>query len=346
MIAQGDKNGDQKLSGDEMSALADEWFNKLDTENGGKLSQEQFTSRFATLLPAPGPAAGGGRGGRGFGAFVGGGLFTATDMDKDGTLTRAEFKSAFEKWATDFDTDKSGALTQEKLVAGLNNVLPRPNFGPRQAAADDNTGFSPIFDGKTLKDWDGNPKIWRVEDGTITGETTAENPITVNTFLIWRGGTNRDFEFKTEFKLSETANSGVQIRSSIVSDVGQWTMKGYQADMDGANQFTGQVYEERGRGFLAPRGQFTRVVGRGQTKLIGSLGDAEALKALLKPGDWNHLHIYARGNTIVQTVNGHVMSGLIDEDEQGRALEGLLGLQIHMGPPMKVQFRNLLYKPL
>ena len=132
MLAQGDKNADQKLSKEEMSALADAWFDKLDPDKVGKLTQEQFSSRFGGLLPAPQNPPGGGRGGRGFGGFIGGGLFTATDTNKDGSLTRAEFKSAFEKWADTFDADKSGALTQEKLVAGLNAALPRPNFGPRE----------------------------------------------------------------------------------------------------------------------------------------------------------------------------------------------------------------------
>jgi hypothetical protein len=88
------------------------------------------------------------------------------------------------------------------------------------------------------------------------------------------------------------------------------------------------------------------VVGRNETKPIGSVGDAEALKAFIKSGDWNQLHIYAKGNTIIQTINGHVMSGLIDQDEQGRAMEGLLGLQIHVGQPMNIQFRNVLFKEL
>ena len=168
----------------------------------------------------------------------------------------------------------------------------------------------------------------------------------MNTFLIWRAGTTRDFEFKADFKLSDGANSGVQYRSSIVSDAGKWTMKGYQADMDGANQFTGMIYEERGRGFLAPRGQFARVASDGKTKLIATVGESDALKAFIKQGDWNQLHIIARGGALIQSVNGHVMSALVDEQEQGRALEGLLGLQIHVGPPMKIQFRNLLFKTL
>jgi hypothetical protein len=355
MIAQGDKNADQKLTKDELSSLADAWFDKLDADKAGKLTQQQFTSKFGELLPAQTPPAGGppggpggGRGGRGGGpgGFIGGGLFTATDADKDGTITRAEFKGVFEKWAVAFDSDKSGALDQAKLVAGLNGVMPRPSFGPRAPSADDNTGFTAIFDGKSLDGWDGDPKIWRVENGEIIGESTAANPITVNTFLIWRAGTTKDFEFKVDFKLSDGANSGVQYRSSVVTDAGQWTMKGYQADMDSANNFTGMIYEERGRGFLAPRGQFTRVLGRDQAKLIGSVGESDALKAFIKTDDWNQMHIIARGGALIQNVNGHVMSALIDEDEVGRTLDGLLGLQIHVGAPMKLQFRNVLFKKL
>lgn len=350
MIAQGDRNADQKLSKDELSALADEWFARLDSENAGKLSQEQFVSKFGMLLsPASrvgtaAPAAARGRGG-GVG-FVAGGFFTATDSDRNGSLTRAEFKGAFEKWAVSFDTDKSGSLNQEELTAGLSSILPRPSPGGRQAAPDDNLGFVPIFDGKSLEGWDGDPKFWRAENGEIVGESTPEKRVEQNTFLIWRGGMTKDFEFKIEFKISEGSNSGVQYRSTILTNVGQWVMKGYQADMDAGNNFTGMIYEERGRGFLAPRGQFSRVIGRAQTKLIGSLGESAALKAFIKEGDWNQLHIIARGNTIVQSINGHVMSGLVDEDEQGRAMDGLLGLQIHVGPPMKLQFRSVMYKKL
>ena len=359
MIAQGDKNADQKLSKEEMSALADAWFDKLDPNKTGKLTQEQFTSGFGELLPAPqnptggaplggGRGPGGGRGGRGPSGMIGSGLFTATDTDKDGSVTRAEFKSTFEKWAVAFDTDKSGALTQEKLVAGLNGVFPRPGPGGGRGAAqpDDNTGFTAIFDGKSLEGWDGDPKFWRAENSEIIGESTAEKRVEQNTFLVWRGGITKDFEFKVDFKISDGSNSGVQYRSTVLSDVGKWVMKGYQADMDGANQFTGMIYEERGRGFLAPRGQFARVIGRGQTKLIGSVGESDALRAFIKQGDWNQLHIIARGNTIIQSINGHVMSALVDEDDQGRAMEGLLGLQIHVGPPMKLQFKNVLYKKL
>ena len=119
-------------------------------------------------------------------------------------------------------------------------------------AAADHTGFESIFDGTSLKNWDGDPAFWRAANGALTGESTIENPVKQNTFLIWRGGAPRDFELKVEYRLSAT-NSGIQIRSVQLPagpDTGKWVMKGYQADIDAENQFTGQIYEERGRGFL------------------------------------------------------------------------------------------------
>lgn len=211
---------------------------------------------------------------------------------------------------------------------------------------DDNTGFTPIFDGKTLKGWNGNPDFWRAEKGMIVGQTTAEKKLKINTFLIWTGGKPKDFELKADYRI-HGFNSGVQYRSVELPDVGKWVMKGYQADIDGEDMFTGQVYEERNRGFLALRGQFTHI-GEGQKpRVMGSLGDADQLKSLIKRGDeWNRYHIIARGNVIIQILNGRVMSEVIDDDTSKRKMEGELGLQLHAGPPMQVEFRNILLKNL
>jgi hypothetical protein len=214
---------------------------------------------------------------------------------------------------------------------------------------DDHTGFHAIFDGTSLKGWDGDPVFWRAEKGEIVGQSTEKNPVKQNTFLIWRGGEPADFELKVEFRIDAT-NSGVQIRSVQLPsgpDIGNWVMKGYQADIDFANQSTGQVYEERGRGFLAMRGQTVYVPDGGRPKVVGNLQQsADELKAIIKTNDWNQLHIIARGNTIIQILNGAVTSIVVDDDSKNRALTGLLGLQMHVGPPMKVEFRNIWLKTL
>ena len=207
---------------------------------------------------------------------------------------------------------------------------------------EDHAGFEAIFDGKTMNNWDGDPTFWRVENGELIGETTPQKQLKLNTFAIWRGGAPADFELKVEYRISAT-NSGVQYRSVELPDVGKWVMKGYQADIDAANTYTGQIYEERGRTFLALRGQFTHIAPGEKPKVVGSLGDD--LKSFIQP-DWNQVHLIVRGNTIVQVLNGHVMSMLIDDDKENRAMSGLLGLQLHMGAPMKVEFRNILLKKL
>ena len=215
--------------------------------------------------------------------------------------------------------------------------------GPNIAAMEE-TGFVPIFDGNSLKGWDGDTGFWRVEDGAIVGETTKEHQPKQNTFIIWRGGSPGNFELKLDYKLTGF-NSGIQYRSSELPDI-KWAMKGYQADIDGEQRYTGQIYEERARGFLALRGQFTYIGDGKKPALVGSLGDGDTLKALIKGADWNSMHIIARGNTIVQVLNGHVMSMLIDDDTVGRRMEGLLGIQVHVGPPMKIEVKNIRIKTL
>ncbi len=216
--------------------------------------------------------------------------------------------------------------------------------GIETPAIDDHAGFESIFDGKSLKGWDGDPAFWRVENETIIGESTAEKPLKANTFLIWRGGQPKDFDLKLEYRINST-NSGVQYRSVELPDAGKWVLKGYQADIDFQNTYTGQLYEERGRGFLAMRGQVTHLQ-PGKKRVIANLSSGDELKSLIKVNDWNQLHIVARGNVLTHILNGYLMAEAIDDDATGRALGGLIGFQMHVGPPMKVEFRNIWLKNL
>jgi hypothetical protein len=224
--------------------------------------------------------------------------------------------------------------------------------GPRGAdplVLDDHAGFDAIFDGVSLKGWDGDPMFWRAEHGAIVGESTPDRKLTQNTFIIWRGGEPADFELKCEYRLTAT-NSGIQIRSVQLpagAEVGKWVMKGYQADIDYQNQYTGQIYEERGRGFLAMRGQTVYVPDSGRPRVIANLQQSpDELKAIIKRDDWNQVHLIARGNTIIQILNGTVTSIVVDDDAKNRKLSGLIGFQMHVGDPMRVEFRNVWLKRL
>ena len=219
---------------------------------------------------------------------------------------------------------------------------------------EDRTAFESIFDG-TMKNWEGDPAHWKAANGVLVGESTEANPVKENTFVIWRGGEPADFELKLEFRMNST-NSGIQFRSQHVpqgtpsgrgSVQGKYVLKGYQADIDFNNQYTGMIYEERGRGFLMVRGQAVYIGPDGSKKVVGNLERSpDELKAAIKPGDWNHVHLIARGNMLINIVNGQVMATIIDDDEKGRSLKGLLGFQIHTGPPMKIEFRNIYLKKL
>lgn len=205
--------------------------------------------------------------------------------------------------------------------------------------------FVAIFDGQSLDGWEGDPDYWKVEDGHIIGYNTAENPLKNNTFLIWRNDEPSDFELKLDFKISESGNSGVQYRSEELQDP-QYALKGYQADIDGKNTYTGQNYEERGRGFLAKRGEIALLENDEEPNITGTLGDPDELKTKINHEDWNTLHIIARGNHIQHYVNDILMSEVTDDDTELRAMKGKLGLQVHQGPPMEVRVRNILYKDL
>jgi hypothetical protein len=211
------------------------------------------------------------------------------------------------------------------------------------------TGFRQIFDGKSLKGWDCDPEFWRVESGEIIGETAAGHQPKQNIFCIWRGGKPADFELKLQYRMTgaDTGNSGVQYRSIERPDIAKWVMQGYQADIDAQQRYTGQIYEERGRGFLALRGQFNYVADGRKPASVASLGDNAGLKTFIQTEDWNEIHIIARGSTLIQIVNGHVMSQLIDEDKAGRKMEGLIGIQLHRTTgPMKIESRNIRIKDL
>jgi len=222
---------------------------------------------------------------------------------------------------------------------------------PNTALVDDRRserGFQNLFNGKDLSGWNGNPKLWSVKDGAITGQTTAENPAKGNTFLIWTNGTPGDFELRCSFKLvpgddKGFANSGIQYRSRIF-DADNWVVGGYQADMEAGPNYTGILYEERLRGIMAQRGEKVVWTEDDKKQVVGSVGDAKAIEASLKKGDWNTYVIIAQGNHLQQFINGKKTVDVTDDCSSKRAMSGLIALQLHAGPPMMAQFKDIRIK--
>ena len=206
-------------------------------------------------------------------------------------------------------------------------------------------GFVKIFDGKTLKGWKGDPEHWRVEHGVIVGEVTAEKQLKENTFLIWEGGEVADFELKIQYKISAGGNSGIQYRSELVPGL-TYGLKGYQADIDGKNEYTGLNYEERGRGFIAKRGEKVMMDSLGKPVLLQGLGSTDSLAKGLKLNDWNEYHLIVKGNRMLHYINGVLMSDAVDNDLKNRKFSGLLGLQAHVTPEMRVEFKNIRIKKI
>jgi Domain of Unknown Function (DUF1080) len=196
-----------------------------------------------------------------------------------------------------------------------------------------------LFNGKDLTGWDGDPRVWSVEDGAIVGHT-KDVPLKSNTFLIWKGGDVGDFKLTLQFNL-DGGNSGIQYRSKVI-DPANWIVGGYQADMDGANQYTGILYEERGRGILAKRGERLTIDRDGKSK-AEKIGDSDELAKGIHAKEWNDYVVEAHGPNLKHSINGKVMSETVDHDREHRAKSGVLALQVHAGlpMPMTVKFRDL-----
>ncbi len=247
------------------------------------------------------------------------------------------------------------------LVAGLcavwagaqERVVMEPVAAPKAALE---SGFVSLFNGRDLTGWDGDPRFWSVKDGVIRGQTTLEKKTSGNTFCVWRGGKLKDFVLRIKFRI-ENGNSGIQYRSK---EVQKWRISGYQAEVCNGGS-VGFLYHERGRGGLVNVGDFVEinaVEGKAKKEVIGKVADRKALSqaGYYKPNDWNEYIIIAQGNYVRQYLNGFPTVALIDNDRttdpkdpkdtRGAALEGVLALQIHAGPPMVVEFKDIHIKHL
>jgi len=209
------------------------------------------------------------------------------------------------------------------------------------AADPDESGFKPIFNGKNLEGWDGDPQHWSVKDDCIVGDTST--PMKENTFLIWRQGTVDDFELRCSYRItSNWGNSGIQIRSR---DMGHWVVNGYQADIETGDKYTGGLYNENVRS-LALRGQNVTVEKDGHITQHAPVGDPAELEKLIHVKDWNDYDVLAQGYHVILKINGHVMCDVTDEDTANHVRSGILALQLHVGEPMHIEFKDVRLKRL
>lgn len=221
------------------------------------------------------------------------------------------------------------------------------------------SGFKSIFNGKDLTEWEGLPQFWSVQDGALTGQTKNQADLKTNTFLVWKGGQPANFELRLKFKLTPNndrnqANSGVQFRSKVL-DATTFSVGGYQADIDSTGKYAGMLYEERGRGIVMGPGEKIRITGltkdaKGKQKAtVDKLGAPSApadILAVYKLGEWNELRIVANGNHVQQFLNGKLTADVVDADATLAPKSGVIALQLHTGPPMTVQFKDLQLKTL
>ncbi len=201
-------------------------------------------------------------------------------------------------------------------------------------------GFHPIFDGVSLHGWSGDPDCWSVQNGILKGE--SHGLLFSNTFLVWRGGTLKDFDLRLKVRLTN-GNSGIQYRSR---ELGHWVVGGYQMELANEPGKAGFLYEERGRKFVALLGQSVAISATGKLTVAGTIATKEDyLKwGYYRPGEWNDYEIVARGAYSAHYVNGFKTIELVDEDSTRALREGVLALQIHAGTGMTVEFKEIRLK--
>ncbi|MBO7726257.1 MAG: DUF1080 domain-containing protein [Thermoguttaceae bacterium] len=209
-------------------------------------------------------------------------------------------------------------------------------------------GFVSLFNGHDLTGWTGDPAVWSVDDGALTGRTSDSGPakLKYNTFLIYDGGVEipENFILRFDIKLSRAGNSGMQYRSWVMEGDEPYRVSGYQADFDGAGTYSGICFGEGFRGIIAERGTISEVDNNHEPHELARFAENDALKAELKIEDWNAYEVIAHENLMIHKINGKVMSVLLDSDKEMRRTDGILAIQAHAGPPMEVQVKNVRIK--
>ena len=220
------------------------------------------------------------------------------------------------------------------------STTPHPQASAMVGARADEDGFVSVFNGRNLQGWTGDMKHWSVEDGALTG--TTDGSLKMNRFLTWKFSTVRNFELKVKVKVTAGGNSGIQYRGISRPDLDLDIVTGYQCDVVANNpKYNGMLYEERGRRILAHTGEKVIIDEDGRSWIVGEMPLKE-----FEPDQWHEYRVLVQGNRHQHWIDDHQTADLIDLDPEGRSLEGVLAVQVHVGPAMKIQYKDFKIKHL
>jgi choline-sulfatase len=216
---------------------------------------------------------------------------------------------------------------------------PHPKAAATVANRPGANGFSSLLGGR-MRAWSGNSKLWSHKNGALTGK--SDGTLKMNHFITWKVATVCNFDLKVKARISAGGNSGIQYRSAHDPELGLDVITGYQCDVVAdKSQYNGMLYEEKGRGILSRTSDKMVVDPKGDRWVVGKLEVKE-----FASGEWHEYRILVEGNRHRHWIDGHPTADLIDLDEKGRALDGVLALQLHKGPPMTIEFKDMLIKHL
>lgn len=220
------------------------------------------------------------------------------------------------------------------------STVPHPESSASVGEQPDEAGFVHVFDGRTLRNWAGDTRYWSVQDGALTGNT--DGSLKMNRFITWKNSTIRNFDLRVKVKVTSGGNSGLQYRGTSRPDLGLDIVTGYQCDVVADNpNYNGMLYEEKGRRILSHTGEKVIVDTDGQPWVVGKMPEKE-----FEADQWHDYRVLVRGNHHQHWIDGHMTADLIDLDEKGRALEGVLAVQVHVGPAMTIQYKDFKIKHL
>ena len=233
-----------------------------------------------------------------------------------------------------------GPLSPMKGQLSLSTV-PHPESAAQVGNRPGSDGFANLIaPGNRIRNWSGDSKFWTKKDGVLTGKT--DGSLKINRFITWKAATVRNFDLRVKVRISAGGNSGIQYRGTSRPDLGLDVVSGYQCDVVAKiPKYNGMLYEEKGRRILSHTGEKVIVDKDGQPWIVGNFPVKE-----FTPGEWHDYRVLVEANHHRHWINGHPTADLIDLDEEGRAMEGVLAMQVHVGPAMTIEYKDMKIKHL